>query len=307
MKNTIKENPNVLVLLATYNGEKYLVPQIDSILAQKEVDISILIADDCSQDKTLEIIQKHYGLEERISFYVNKNNLGYSKNYMTLMKNVSLYKYDYICLSDQDDVWLDNKVISGINMIRREKDNIPVLYSSNLTAVNAKLKTIKTMYHNDIITDNALESYCTGCTIIFNNPALALIKEYPMDKVDLPHDYIIKNIALTCGKYIYDSNSYIQYRQHSHNQIGVNDTHKFEKRVRKFFKPSDHHYSNLYKNIREVYGLALLKQYDGVTFTMANYRNKLSCYLRLLFTNKYRKNTFSDNFAFKIAILFKKY
>ena len=307
MENTIKETPDVLVLLATYNGEKYLIPLIDSVLAQKGVNISILIGDDCSRDNTLKIIEERYGYEKRISFYINKNNLGYSKNFMTLMNNVGLYKYDYICLADQDDVWLDNKVISGIKLIQKEKANLPVLYSSNLTVVNAKLKVIKTMYHGDLITDNALESYCTGCTIIFNNPALALIKEYPIDKVDLPHDYIIKNIALTCGKYIYDSNSYIKYRQHANNQIGVNDTHKFTKRVRKFFQPSSHHYSNLYKNIRDCYGLDLLKKYEGVTYTMANYRRKLSCYLRLLFTNKYRKNTFSDNFAFKIAILFKKY
>lgn len=307
MEKIEKKKLNVLVLLATYNGAKYIVPQIDSILRQKEVNISLLIGDDCSTDNTVDVLRKHYKIERRISIYINEKNLGYSKNFMTLMQRAPLYKYDYICLSDQDDVWMDKKVISAIRMMKEKDSKLPLLYSSNLTVVNENLQVIKTMYRPHLLTSNALESYCTGCTIVFNNPMLALIKKYPMDKVDIPHDYIIKNIALMCGEYIYDNNSYIQYRQHAKNQIGVNDTHKFIKRVRKFFQPSDHHYSHLYKNIREYYGLALNKKYDKVSYTMANYRQQFICYLILLFTNKYRKNSFWDNVAFKIAILFRKY
>lgn len=307
MENTTNKRYRVLVLLATYNGERYLKEQLDSILSQKGVDITILVGDDCSMDKTIDILKEASIKDRRVKYRVNQKNLGYSKNFMNLIQEVPLYKYDYICLSDQDDFWLEEKVISAINKIKDEQDNIPCLYSSNLTVVNEKLKVIKTMYSSKVDVDNALESYCTGCTVLFNNSLLALVKKYPMDKVDLPHDYIIKNIAQLCGRYVYDPESYILYRQHSLNQIGVNDTGKFQKRVRKFFKPSDHHYSNLYRHLRENYKLAILNKYEGVSFTVANYRNNLKCYLKLLFTNKYRKKTLADNIAFKIAIMFRKY
>jgi len=303
-----KEISNCLVLLATYNGEKYIEEQIDSILAQKDVHISILIADDCSMDRTVEIIKDRYANDKRVSYYINEKNLGYSKNFMRLIDRVPLYKYDYICLSDQDDVWEADKVISGSRKLEENGDKLPALYSSNLMVVDEKLEIIKTMYNRDKIDpDNPLESYCTGCTVIFNNSLLALIKEYPMEKVDLPHDYIIKNIAQFCGRYIFDETSHIKYRQHSSNQIGVNDTHKFHRRVKKFFQPSYHNYSNLYKNIRDTYGLTMHERYNDICYAMANYRSELRSYCKLLFTNKYRKHTFSDNFAFKIAILFKKY
>ena len=95
------------VLLATYNGEKYLAEQIESILNQTYKNIRILISDDCSKDRTQEILQEYEKKDDRIKIFLHDRNLGSNKNFEFLLRQVESKFY---MLSDQDDVWLRNKV-----------------------------------------------------------------------------------------------------------------------------------------------------------------------------------------------------
>ena len=92
----------ISVAMATYNGEKYLQKQLDSILRQSVQDIEIIICDDCSTDKTWEILQKNASEDSRIHCYQNEQNLGFKKNFE---KAISLCKGEFVALSDQDDIW----------------------------------------------------------------------------------------------------------------------------------------------------------------------------------------------------------
>lgn len=94
------------ILMATYNGEKYLKEQIESILNQTYKNIRLVISDDCSKDRTREIL-KQYEQDKRIEVYYHEKNQGYIKNFEYLLKQV---KNDIYMLSDQDDVWLPEKV-----------------------------------------------------------------------------------------------------------------------------------------------------------------------------------------------------
>ena len=128
----VRCNPRVLVLLASYNGENWLEEQIDSVLIQSHVDVSLLISDDSSSDQTVEIINSTYFENEKISLL--KNNLGYGsagQNFMSLFRCCDVSDYEYIALCDQDDIWYPEKLDAAIKKINSSKASA---YSSSCLA-----------------------------------------------------------------------------------------------------------------------------------------------------------------------------
>ncbi|MBT0741718.1 glycosyltransferase, partial [Campylobacter lari] len=114
-------NNTVAVLLATYNGEKYLKEQIESILNQTYKDIRIYIGDDCSKDSTIDIIRAYKNLyPDKIVYYQNNVNIGFIKNFEKLLQICS---ENYIAFSDQDDIWDRNKIFLQYTVLK-EKEKI---------------------------------------------------------------------------------------------------------------------------------------------------------------------------------------
>ena len=109
---------NIDILLATYNGEKYIKEQIESILNQTYKNINLIISDDCSTDNTRKILTEYTQKDKRITVYFQNENQGYIKNFEFLLKQV---KNPYYMLSDQDDVWLPEKVEKSIKTLKEKK------------------------------------------------------------------------------------------------------------------------------------------------------------------------------------------
>ena len=95
----------ISIAIATFNGEKFLREQLDSIMSQTVTDWELIICDDCSEDATMQILKEYAGNDSRISVFENEKNLGFKKNFE---KAISLCSGDYIALSDQDDIWMEN-------------------------------------------------------------------------------------------------------------------------------------------------------------------------------------------------------
>lgn len=98
--------PLISIAIATYNGEKYLKEQLDSIYAQTYKNIEVVVTDDCSTDKTVEILDK-YAKTHGLKYFVNEKNLGFVKNFE---KAMTLCKGKFVALADQDDIWEKNKI-----------------------------------------------------------------------------------------------------------------------------------------------------------------------------------------------------
>ncbi|MBQ4399872.1 MAG: glycosyltransferase, partial [Alphaproteobacteria bacterium] len=105
---------NVLVLMSTYNGEKYLKTQLDSILAQQGVNVQILVRDDGSSDGTLPILQA-YAAQGKLTYYTGPN-LKPAKSFMDLIYNAP--QADFYAFADQDDYWLPEKLICAVNKLK---------------------------------------------------------------------------------------------------------------------------------------------------------------------------------------------
>lgn len=131
-----KTIPSVAVLLSSYNGSKFIERQVQSILNQKDVKVTLFIRDDGSKDeKTLEILEEYKKIENIV--LVQEQNVGLAVSFMNLVY-MAKDSFDYYCFADQDDIWLEEKLIEAIKKIKDY--DTPVLYVSNQTLVDSNEK-----------------------------------------------------------------------------------------------------------------------------------------------------------------------
>lgn len=226
--------PKILVLMASYNGEKYIKEQIESILNQKGVYVDILVSDDSSTDSTYSILEE----------YVNKGVIklmkskcgSAQKNFYNLINNCN-EDYDYYALCDQDDYWMENKLKIASNMLDKYSSEQPLLYSGTSIPVDDKLNTInKKKYKHYLVNTvekSIVASNTQGCTMVFNQKLLKKIKNKE-SKTALMHDsWIHKTCLVIGGKVIFDNEPHMYYRQHNNNVFAAL---KKEKKVIRFFK-----------------------------------------------------------------------
>ncbi len=236
---------NVQILMSTYNGEKYLKEQMESILNQTIgiENLFILVRDDGSTDNTINILKEYKNKHpNNLNYYLGKN-LGPCYSFFDLVKNANVV-YDFFAFSDQDDYWLPNKLEMAIKKLKKENMSTPLLYSSKYTIVDNNLneiigqnaKKVKfTSFENSLI-----ENVATGCTEVFNKEMLLLLNKVNEKKtVDFfMHDWVLYMLSTSLGKYIYDTNSYLLYRQHDNNVLGASrgKFNNLQRKVRLFYK-----------------------------------------------------------------------
>lgn len=232
------------VLLATYNGEKYIKEQIDSILNQTYENIRLIISDDCSKDKTQEILKEYEKKDNRIELYIQEKNLGVVKNIEFLLKQV---KNKYYMLSDQDDIWLPKKIEKSLETLL---ENNADLVFGDLEVVNQDLKTMYPSFGDFMLLNKKIHKYInsnmlnyiyncvTGCTILAKKETIQKILPLPKKSKYLIHDHWIGLMTSIYGKVVYMPEKYIKYRQHGNNQVGTDKiSHGFKKldQVRELF------------------------------------------------------------------------
>lgn len=213
------------ILMATYNGEKYVKEQIDSILNQSFSDFRLLISDDFSTDSTRDILQNYVEKDSRVVAFLQNKNLGVVKNFEYLMQKV---ESEYFMFSDQDDVWQKDKIKNSIELL--QKTNSDLVYT-NLQVVNQELDILYQSYwkqkgfEKKIKKYNNFESlylnnYITGCTMLVKSKWLDKILPLPHKSKFILHDYWTALVVSKFGKMAYIEEPQVKYRQHIGNRIG---------------------------------------------------------------------------------------
>jgi len=233
------EHPSISVAITTYNGEKYLEEQLDSILSQTLKPAEIIVCDDRSTDGTVKILEQ-YSRKGLLSYYVNEHRLGFIGNFK---KAVSLCSpANYIALSDQDDIWLPSKLKQAAEYLQKIDDaEHPVMVYSDLILVDQDKNIINYSFRDEL--GQAGYHYCletlffgcfvNGCTMLMNPVMRAHFSTIP-ENGTLNHDTWMAMIGYTFGKAGIIPEPQIYYRSHRNNATDVGDF-KRKGRFRRLF------------------------------------------------------------------------
>jgi len=298
----------VQVLLSSYNGEKYIGQQLDSIFSQEGVEVHCLVRDDGSIDNTLDVIYEYQNKYDKLEV-LHDENIGYKKSFMKLMQKSG--EYDYYAFADQDDIWKPIKILKAIEQINDIEKNSPVMYCSNCTLVDSELNYIGMLNgEENIIPDSKItalvQGFAYGCTMVFNYNARNVIQKYNPER-EYAHDFWIPIILKFIGEIIYDKNSYILYRQHDNNVFGSKSSIiKSIKIKMKLFK-NKYFYSYLINDILNGY-VDILKSEDcRMLEKISKYKTSFSKKVSLLLNEHMKRNTFIGTLFLKLLILFSKF
>ena len=296
-QNKIKkvEENMIDILMATYNGERYLDVQISSIVNQTYKDWRLYIRDDGSLDNTVNIIKKWENLDNRIIVIQDEKKIGNpGSNFLELLKYSTA---DFICFCDQDDYWFENKLEKMLEVANNQINDKPFLVLSNCFIWEYQkfyISLKRVIYYAD-----TLEQYLfmngglQGCAMLFNSALRNLIAGKEIKHLYM-HDHIISLLAYTFGSVIYMEEPLFLYRQHESNvSIHLEQLNTKQKVFRSNLKnkyPVVN--TSIYKSIEEFFNIYKEKMSNKSKVIFQNYlrfvnANKLSRILIML------KNNFS--------------
>ncbi|MCM1139930.1 MAG: glycosyltransferase [Muribaculum sp.] len=298
---------NITVLLSIYNGERFLKEQLDSILTQENVDVKILARIDGTHDNSMAILHRYQNLYPDKIEIMEGRNLGFGLSFTKLLEE-AYNRYpqcQYFAFADQDDVWLPDKLITGINDVANQSSDIPVAYCSATRNVDKDLNPLG----RDTVLDPAkitkpralVQNFATGCTMVFNRKAVEIyIANEPSEII--VHDFLMYQICVFLGKVIYDTTPHILYRQHGSNQIGrPGATQRMKRRLKGNF--NKHILENQNRNFYLAFSHVLCDNDKKLFTKFINYRSSMISRLKLLFDTKISRLTLEQNFFYRLKVI----
>ena len=223
----------IVILLGTHNGVRFVGEQLQSIQGQTISNWKLLVRDDGSQDGTAEMVADVARRDERIRCVGDRHGrLGIVGNFGELLRIAHSEGADYIFFSDQDDVWVSNKIADQLTYLMemelRYGQKTPILVYSDLEVVSEQLERIHPSFmgyqgltheFRDPLRVLLTQNFVTGCATAINRPLLELTTPLPADVI--MHDWWLALCAAACGRLAYLPHALVRYRQHGANQIGA--------------------------------------------------------------------------------------
>lgn len=246
----------VSIVMCTYNGATYLQEQLDTILQQSYSNFELIISDDNSKDETWDLLEKNALLDKRIKLFKNEVNIGYNKNFEKAIKAAS---YQYICIADQDDIWIPQKVEKLLGLVLKE--NIVLAYHNidHFTSTANFSKTINTRINiisGDDPSYNIFQNSISGHTILFNKKILDNEVSFP---TNIYYDWWLSVLALTKGSIAGTQEILSYHRIHNNNASAKKGNNKFLSESERQEKLIAYQYFLTMKGIKEV-NIKILKR-----------------------------------------------
>ena len=226
--------PEVLILLAAYNGAAYLRQQLDSILAQDYPHWHLILSDDTSSDETPEIMgQFAAAFPKKVTLYRSGHRFGNAQDHFLHLLS-RFHDATYILFCDQDDVWHPDKIRKTLETMRQvEKDPMtPTLVHTDLRVVDGQLRPLDSSFlhysglDGRILSLNRLliQNVVTGCAMMINGALARIVCEKLPDRDVMMHDWFLAVLASACGKTGFLNEATIDYRQHGANTVGAKNS-----------------------------------------------------------------------------------
>ena len=215
----------IAVILSPFNGEKYLKEQMDSLLSQEGVDITLFVRDDGSTDRTVEMIQSYSDKMDILLF--KESNVGFERSFRAAVLKTEGRSFDFYAFCDQDDIWYEDKLAKGIDYIESLGNNEPILYCSNQQIIDELGQFIRDEEdkQNKITKESSLFALNQrGCVMVWNDSLHTHLKaSYQTMNTNefIPaHDTWITILAYALGQVYVDNSRTMGYRVSTHNTAG---------------------------------------------------------------------------------------
>lgn len=213
--------PSVTVLLCTHNGERFLREQLDTILAQQDVEVRIAVRDDGSTDSTRNILRSYAERHENVQ-PVYAARAGVPAGYFELMWSAG-HRTGYYAFADQDDVWAPRKLAEAVRLLERCRG--PSLYCSAVELISdeGRVLGVRRLRNAPATLATApIQNVAIGNTIVFTHEVLQLVRKLPRPVAAIMHDWWMQLFVLSLGGHVlYDQVPRCGYRQHARNALGV--------------------------------------------------------------------------------------
>ena len=294
--------PSVNVLMSSYNGEKYIKEQIESILAQKDVKLVLTVRDDCSTDSTLEILEELSNYDSRIRIYAGNNNLGYSNSFMWLINNCS-NEEEFYAISDQDDVWLEEKLSRTIQLLGYK--NKPMLGFCNADVVDKDLKYIKKRYPDNWASHKKWlsieESKASGHLMVFNR---ALLDEVRRIKCELPitYDKLLYTICAYTGCVFFLNETLCKHRIHGNNASVSTKSKRIKSQINTALRGRSR-YIPVCKALLDLYEDKISEEDKAFLNSMKQYKWNLPVIMKTIISRKLSTGVFSHDIRIYLKLL----
>lgn len=305
---------NIAVLMSTYNGEKYIEEQIQSIISQSYVgNIDIIIRDDGSKDKTTEIVDnitKNNHSENRGIYLWKCENVGVQRSFLHLIKEVADYDIYFFC--DQDDIWKEDKVERAVNMLRDCSDKYK-MYCSDYTVTDMNLNVI---YEKQVILDEktfhplSLQFYNVfpGCIMAFNSGIMNVLKDMDISNC-MMHDSYALAVAAAIGTICYDKEATILHRIHGDNVVGYG--HKkikvfkwLKEKFKLLFGKDDYNVSEVAERLIEVANEHIKDEFMDDIILLRDYKKSFGKTIKMFRHKDVKRKISRTSLSIRCKILF---
>lgn len=295
----------VLVLMSTYNGERYLKQQIDSISGQQGVSVKLLVRDDGSTDGTLRILDD-YKAKGQLDYYFG-DNIGPQRSFMHLLQHAP--GSDYYAFADQDDVWMPEKLAVAVKRLESQQ-NRPALYFCQTQLTDERLNKLPSVIIHPYLTfgESMIYKFIGGCTMVMNNSLQMVIGKRNPDYLRM-HDTWVYFIAQAVGAYIYfDKVPHILYRQHGDNALGQGQGfwHDWRLRISRFTKLKNDRFRQAYE-LLHCYGNAMPDENKILLIKFLDGKKSFANRLRIIGNRNFRCADRTTQILFWVNVLLNKY
>jgi glycosyltransferase involved in cell wall biosynthesis len=307
-----EDNLRVLILMGTYNGGKYLAEQLDSICSQTFLNWRIIISDDGSSDNTLDIAREYKNKIGSDRILIKQGpSTGFADNFMSLAEDPDI-KADYYFFSDQDDIWMANKLERAVSCLGSIDTSKPGLYGSSTLLCDeqgviygrSNIYSFPMNFRNAII-----QCVVGGNTIAFNHSFKKLLEQIKPKKV-ISHDWwLYQLITAIDGFFYYDKEPSLIYRQHAQSVVGTNTSMVSQiDRLSRVLKGNLKSWNDINISAMEeiVYMMTPSAIETLTNFKLARSAKSFKDRLRLLNVSGIYRQTRQGTLSLFIAVLFKK-
>lgn len=285
--------------MATYNGEKYIQEQLESIFSQENVKVKVLVRDDGSTDQTKSILDK-WSNSHDLEWYTGEH-LNAAFGFYDLMLHGKDTAYEYFAFSDQDDIWDKDKLFTALQFLEKMSHSKPCLYYCGQRLVDENANYLDTHYLNvkRNMKTKFIFSDIAGCTTVFNKILLNKVVDYKPSYMMMHDTWLIK-VCLALGGEIYaDREPHISYRQHGHNAVGLSNKLS-SKIIRAKTYIFDYDLLAQMQELKKGYQTEIVPEYNMIINYLINYKEYKST---LLNKNHFDFCDFGLNITFKLKVL----